>query len=50
MPSPVLVTGVEDPNTQAHGVNESLDLGVLERAAIAEALLLEALGGGVPGR
>lgn len=46
----VLVTGVEDPNTQAHGVNESLDLGVLERAAIAEALLLEALGGGVPGR
>jgi acetylornithine deacetylase/succinyl-diaminopimelate desuccinylase-like protein len=40
----ILVTGVEDPNTQAHSINESLDLGVLERAATAEALLLEALG------
>ncbi len=41
----ILVTGVEDPATQAHSINESLDLGVLERAAISEALLLEALGG-----
>jgi hypothetical protein len=35
---------VEDPATQAHSVNESLHLGVLERAATTEALLLEALG------
>ena len=41
----ILVTGVEDPGTQAHSVNESLHLGVLERAAITEALLLETLGG-----
>jgi acetylornithine deacetylase/succinyl-diaminopimelate desuccinylase-like protein len=40
----ILVTGVEDPGTQAHSVNESLHLGVLERAATAEALLLDALG------
>jgi acetylornithine deacetylase/succinyl-diaminopimelate desuccinylase-like protein len=40
----ILVSGVEDPNTQAHSVNESLHLGVLERASIAEALLLETLG------
>jgi acetylornithine deacetylase/succinyl-diaminopimelate desuccinylase-like protein len=39
----ILVTGVEDPATQAHSVNESLHLGVLERAATAEALLLEYL-------
>ncbi|KUI27151.1 dipeptidase [Mycobacterium sp. IS-1742] len=42
----ILVTGVEDPGTQAHSVNESLHLGVLERAATAEALLLEKLGVG----
>jgi acetylornithine deacetylase/succinyl-diaminopimelate desuccinylase-like protein len=40
----ILVTGVEDPSTQAHSINESLHLGVLEKAATAEALLLEALG------
>ena len=42
----ILVTGVEDPHTQAHSINESLHLGVLERAATAETLLLDALGGG----
>jgi len=40
----ILVTGVEDPGTQAHSVNESLHLGVLERAATTEALLLNKLG------
>lgn len=40
----ILVTGVEDPGTQAHSVNESLHLGVLERAATTEALLLQKLG------
>lgn len=40
----ILVTGAEDPGTQAHSINESLHLGVLERAAIAEALLLDQLG------
>ena len=39
-----LVTGVEDPGTQAHSINESLHLGVLQRAATAEALLLDNLG------
>jgi acetylornithine deacetylase/succinyl-diaminopimelate desuccinylase-like protein len=40
----ILVTGVEDPAAQAHSVDESLHLGVLERAAAAEALLLAKLG------
>jgi acetylornithine deacetylase/succinyl-diaminopimelate desuccinylase-like protein len=40
----VLVTGVEDPDTRAHGANESLHLADFERACLAEALLLRRLG------
>jgi acetylornithine deacetylase/succinyl-diaminopimelate desuccinylase-like protein len=39
----VLVTGVEDPDTRAHGVDESLHLGEFERVCVAEAVLLERL-------
>jgi len=39
----VLVTGVEDPDTRAHGHDESLSLDVLRRALTAEALLLASL-------
>jgi acetylornithine deacetylase/succinyl-diaminopimelate desuccinylase-like protein len=39
----VLVTGVEDPDTRAHGTNESVHLGELRRAALAQTLLLAAL-------
>jgi acetylornithine deacetylase/succinyl-diaminopimelate desuccinylase-like protein len=36
----ILVTGVEDPYSGAHGPDESLHLGEFERVCIAEALLL----------
>ena len=42
----VLVTGVEDPDTRAHGANEGLHLGEFERVCVAEALLLGNLGAG----
>jgi acetylornithine deacetylase/succinyl-diaminopimelate desuccinylase-like protein len=44
----ILVTGVEDPDTRAHGANESLHLGMFERACLAEALLLARLTGRAP--
>lgn len=39
----ILVTGVEDPDTRAHGADESLHLGEFERVCLAEAILLERL-------
>jgi acetylornithine deacetylase/succinyl-diaminopimelate desuccinylase-like protein len=40
----ILVTGVEDPDTRAHGANESLHIGEFGRVCLAEAVLLERLG------
>ncbi len=40
----ILVTGVEDPDTRAHGANESLHLGEFEKVCLAEAILLARLG------
>ncbi|WP_203816219.1 dipeptidase [Paractinoplanes ferrugineus] len=37
----ILVTGVEDPYSGAHGPDESLHLGEFERVCLAEALLLK---------
>jgi acetylornithine deacetylase/succinyl-diaminopimelate desuccinylase-like protein len=42
----VLVTGVEDPDTRAHGPNEGLHLAEFERVVLAEALLLKSLAAG----
>lgn len=39
----ILVTGVEDPDSRAHGANESVDLAELEKVVLAEALLLDGL-------
>ncbi|WP_422117354.1 dipeptidase [Brachybacterium sp. UNK5269] len=40
----VLVTGVEDPESRAHGIDESLHLGEFARVCLAEALLLRGAG------
>ncbi|MET0766097.1 MAG: peptidase dimerization domain-containing protein, partial [Aeromicrobium sp.] len=42
----VLVTGVEDPDTRAHGANEGLHLAEFERVVLAEAFLLRNLARG----
>jgi len=39
----LLLTGVADPDSRLHSENESVDLGELERACLAEALLLSYL-------
>jgi len=39
----VLVTGVGDPASRWHGIDESLDLGMFGRGVLAEALLLAEL-------
>jgi acetylornithine deacetylase/succinyl-diaminopimelate desuccinylase-like protein len=45
----VLVTGVEDPDTRAHGANEGLHLAEFERVCVAETLLLHHLAGSAEG-
>jgi acetylornithine deacetylase/succinyl-diaminopimelate desuccinylase-like protein len=40
----VLVTGVEDPDTRAHGENEGLHLAEFSKVVLAEALMLRNLG------
>ncbi|WP_225754623.1 dipeptidase [Actinotalea sp. Marseille-Q4924] len=44
----ILVTGVEDPDSRAHGADESVHLGELEKVVLAEALLLSRLGAAGP--
>ena len=44
----ILVTGVEDPDTRAHGTDESLHLGEFARVCTAEALLLRRVAQATP--
>ena len=41
----VLVTGVVDPDSRMHGIDESFDLGDFTNACVAEATLLARLAG-----
>jgi acetylornithine deacetylase/succinyl-diaminopimelate desuccinylase-like protein len=41
----VLILGASDERSNVHSVNESVDLGDLERSALAEALFISRLGG-----
>jgi len=41
---PVLLTGVEDPKTNAHGENESVSLAILKKAIMSEVLFFASLG------
>lgn len=45
---PVLMVGIEDPDTRAHGIDESLHLGDFVRACHGQARLLDALAHAVP--
>ncbi|HEV8570186.1 MAG TPA: dipeptidase [Actinoplanes sp.] len=45
----ILVTGVEDPYSAAHGPNESLHLGEFARVCLAEALLLRNVAAALEG-
>lgn len=40
---PIAITGVEDRQSAAHGIDESVDLSMLERAGLAEGLFLTRL-------
>src|SRR5690606_29507483 len=42
--SEILITAVADPDTRAHGIDESVDLGDLRKACLAEVHLLQRLG------
>jgi acetylornithine deacetylase/succinyl-diaminopimelate desuccinylase-like protein len=44
----ILIVGASDERSNTHSVNESVDLGDLERSALAEALFIARLGGVAP--
>ncbi|OKL54250.1 dipeptidase [Bowdeniella nasicola] len=43
----ILITGIEDPDTRAHGANESVHLGELRGATLTGAILLAVLAGDI---